>query len=148
MKYLLILSLAVLLTCMASAQQIQFSSTVQSIYAKDAAHHIGEMVDVKGKLYNCELVTIPANNRHHSALLYVGKGAYPGQALTIIIEDATELEKLITFWSRERLIDEPVYLGVEGKLFMYQGKPAIELPDNKELGVLSFKDAIPSPNLL
>jgi hypothetical protein len=139
MKHFLVIILSVLLTYKAQAQ---------TIFARDAGKHIGEVLKVQGRLYSCEVITDTVNPKNRVELLYVGGTIKSNHYLTVIIRSTIGYQNYIDKLNSANHTQRETIVSAVGKVFLYKGKPAIELPNLKELGFLDFKDnAKPSPML-
>jgi hypothetical protein len=120
------------------------------VYARDVAQHIGETVMAEGRLYGGIVKPDPVSPNVKIEFLYMGGGNYPNQKLTVIINNASSndekwlasLDKIDLNTQGQKISLNDIH-SAKGKIFLYEGKPAIEIKSG-ELGSLASLDNGPS----
>lgn len=125
MKYSMLLILGI--TCIAH-------QVLKRITAVKAAQHIGERVNVVGKVYGFNEAPDAK-----TTLVYLAATA-PQQQFTIIVEDNTSVGEDLAPVQHfaKRLLNQTA--SVVGTIVTYQGKPAIRMKNWKDVGVLTRMD--------
>jgi hypothetical protein len=127
------------------AKKLLFGHTF-TVVVGDAGQHIGEHVIVEGRLYGGIMNPDPGKPGFNTVSLYIGGGNYPNQKFTILVKeikaDSNSFAGRFTGTPAREL-----YLSAEGTVFIYNGKPAVEIKD-ENLGVLKFFDSgKPTPDM-
>lgn len=111
------------------------------ILAHEAYRHIGEFKEVFGDVYKAELRHYHATPDSALALLYFNDPHDPKRIFTIIMKISLQRDSNIVTWIRsirvpmQRNITKPKSneydrMGAEGKIFIFEGNPAIRIAYN------------------
>ncbi len=129
-------------------QKLLFGHTF-TVMVGDAAKHVGEHVIVEGRLYGGVVKPDAERPGFNTVLLYIGGGNYPNQKFTIIIKDTKSgsgsFAGHFAGKSVAELLTHEEYLSAEGTIFIYEGKPAVEIKENELGGITFFDNARPTP---
>lgn len=104
------------------------SNAQQKVELKDIGKHMGDSVQVCGKIYGGKYLESASNQ---PTFLNMG-AAYPNQPLTLVIWGATR--KKLSFIPEKKL--EHKNICVRGKLDVFKGKPQIVIKDEIQITII------------
>ena len=110
-----------------------------TIGLEDLASHIGDSVEVKGKIFGVKYLE---SARNAPTFINVG-GAYPNQLLTVVIWG--DVRKKLGFVPEDKKFLGGMAL-VTGRVELYKGKPQIVITDPKQFDIL-FDEEVPVSQL-
>lgn len=108
------------------------------ILAHEAYRHVGEVKEVFGDVYKAELRNNHATPDSALALLYFNDPYDPKKIFTILMKINLQRDSNIVKWIRSIRVpiqstvtkpksNEYDRMGAEGKIFLFEGKPAIRI---------------------